>query len=163
VVKLIKWTKDLDRRVSKLTDEISEIKEEATPMFHSLKRFVDNVNEITDKVEYTIEGANKILENANSIVEKGVEIADDVVNFERKIKGSIEPQVMDTINTYAALVKGVKVFFDKIKNRNNGHSNNALDLDFRAKIYNEDIQEEYDEIDKELNEVRKKLDEMKKH
>ncbi|MNC94894.1 hypothetical protein D3C83_118710 [compost metagenome] len=59
----------------------------------------------------------------------------------------------------------MRVFFDKIKNRNNGHPLVEFRADARANanFYNDDIQEEYDEIDKELNEVRKKLDEMKKH
>ena len=166
VLKLIKWAQDLDSKVDKLTGELSELKDETIPLIHSLKDFVDSVNKISDKIDNVVEGAGKIVDNANSIVEKGVDIADDVVNFERKIKGSIEPSIMDTVNTYVAIVKGVKVFFEKIKDRKNGHHplvEFRADADANINVYSDDLQEEYDEIDKELNEVRKKLDEMKKH
>src|SRR5690606_32017340 len=106
------------------------------------------------------ESACKIVDNANVIVEKGVDLADDVVRFERKIKASIEPQIFDTLGTYTAIIKGVKVFFDRLKSRSNGSPlvEFKADANANANFYTQDIQDEYDEIDEELNEVRKKLD-----
>src|SRR5690606_30483548 len=141
----------------------NELKTEATPMFQSIKVFVDKANTVADKIDYVADGAGKIVDNANTIVEKGIDIADDVVDFERRIKRSIEPQIFDTLGTYTAIIKGVKVFFDRLKSRSNGSPFVEFKADANANFYSQDIQDEYDEIDEELNEVRKKLDEMKKH
>ncbi len=167
IVKLTKWVKELDDRIDNLSNELKGIREDTKPLLDTSKVFLDKVNSITDKLDGITGKVEGAVDSAKGIVDRGLEIADDVVMFEKKIKGSVEPQVLDTINTYAAIVKGVKVFFDRLKNGRGNHkpssSNPALDLDFRAKVYGDEIQEEYDDIDRELNEVRKKLDEMKKH
>jgi uncharacterized protein YoxC len=154
VFKLTGYLKKLIGKTEELKDDIGNFKIRLEPLIDDTLELVKKLNAISGKVEENIDTVKKV-------TDKVKELTDDIYDFKNKLQKKIEPPINDTINFYNAIIKGVKVFTDKLKSpKEKTPSDNLL---FDDKIdYDVEIKEEYNDINKELNEVRKKLEEMKK-
>lgn len=154
IFSLTGYLKKLIGKTEELKDDINNFKVRLEPLIDDTLELVKKLNTISGKVEENIDTVKKVTERIKDITE-------DIYEFKNKLQRKIEPPINDTINFYNALIRGIKVFTEKIKSpREKLPSDNML---FDDKIdYDVEIKEEYNDINKELNEVRKKLEEMKR-
>ena len=88
--------------------DVKELSARAIPVMENLEAITDKVKNVTESIDEQID----IVKTAvNSI--RG--IADNVVNFERRIQDRIEQPVLETVGTAAAIIKGVRTFFTKLR------------------------------------------------
>jgi uncharacterized protein YoxC len=148
------YVKKLVGKTEELKNDINIFRVRVEPLIDDSIELVKKLNTISGKVEENIDTVKKVTERIKDITE-------DIYEFKNKLQRKIEPPINDTINFYTAIIKGIKVFSDRLKTpRDKMPSENML---FDDKIdYDVEIKEEYNDINKELNEVRKKLEEMKR-
>lgn len=146
---LINQAKKVSEKIEGLSSTINDIKPKVLEVVEKAGSLTDNVNKIALKVSDNI----SVLGTA---VDKIKDTVDSVVSFEKKIQEKIEPPVMDTVNTIAAINIGVKTFFDswksKKKNRIREIEDERLEL----------IEGSLDEVNKELDEVNARLSDLQK-
>lgn len=147
--------KKLMTKVDLLNDEFANFKVKVDPLIEDSKQLVRKLNAISEKVEGNIDAVRETVDKMRTVI-------DDVINFKNRIQEKIEPPLKDTINFYASIVKGIKVFFEKLREGKKSKSEEKPILSDSASGINEKFQNDFDDINKELNEVRKKLEEMKK-
>jgi len=153
VVALIRVLRKLILKVDDLQRDVNKYKDKVEPLIDDTHEAIKRVNNISDKIENGVDSVNDAISNVKDVV-------NNVVEFEQRIQRKIEPPVFDTINTYIAIIKGIKTFIEKIKSGRESVSELSEELD--SDFYDDEIREEYNDINKELNDVRKKLEEMKK-
>lgn len=151
---LSSYVKKLIGKTDELKDDINNFKTRLDPLIDDTLDLVKKLNTISGKVEENIDTVKKA-------TEKVKELTEDIYEFKNKLQRKIEPPINDTINFYYALLKGIKVFTDKIKSPKEKMPEENLLFDDKID-YDVEIKEEYNDINKELNEVRKKLEEMKR-
>ncbi len=88
--------------------EFKEISQKAMPVIENLEVITDKVKNVTETVDEQVE---TIKSSINAI--KG--IADSIVDFEQRIQSRIEEPVMETVGTFAAIFKGVRTFFARVR------------------------------------------------
>lgn len=76
---------------------------------------LDNLEVVTDKIRNIAENVDDQVELVKDSINSVREIADNVVDFERRIQARIEEPVLETIGTIAAVLKGVRAFFVRLK------------------------------------------------
>jgi hypothetical protein len=166
ILGLTKYLKGLMTKVEDVQKDLNNFKIKLEPLIDDSLQLVKKLNVISDKVEDNIDVVK-------TTVLKIKDATDKVIEFEQNLQNKIEIPVLDTINTYTAIVKGVKTFFDKLRT---GKKDVPAPIAVRNKIDEDDmifdtgdktfdnnsIEEEFNDINKELNDVRKKLEEMKK-
>ena len=154
IFSLSNYVKKLIGKTDELKTDLNSFKVRLEPLIDDTLELVKKMNTISAKVEDNLETVKKVTERVKDITE-------DIYEFKNKLQRRIEPPINDTINFYTAIIKGIKVFTDKLKTtKEKTPSDNLL---FDDKIdYDVEIKEEYNDINKELNEVRKKLEEMKR-
>jgi len=155
IVSLSNYVKKLIGKTDELKADLNNFKVRLEPLIDDTLELVKKLNTISGKIDEN-------MENVKKVTEKVKDLTEDIYEFKNKLQRKIEPPINDTINFYAAIVKGIKVFTDRLKSAKSERlpSDNLL---FDDKIdYDVEIKEEYNDINKELNEVRKKLEEMKR-
>jgi len=99
-------------RIRKILDivetNIKEISSKAIPIFHNLEIITDKVRRVTESVDEQID-------MVKSSIQSMKEIADNIVDFERRVQERIEEPVMESIGVVAALFKGVRAFFARLR------------------------------------------------
>lgn len=76
---------------------------------------LDNLEVITDKVRNVTENIDDQVTLVKESIHSVKEIADNVVSFERRVQEKFEEPVLETIGTIAAVIKGVRTFFVKLR------------------------------------------------
>lgn len=155
IFSLTGYLKKLIAKTDELKVDLNNFKLRLDPLIDDTLELVKKLNTISGKIDDNMENVKKVTEKVRVLTE-------DIYEFKNKLQRKIEPPINDTINFYSAIVKGIKVFTDRLKTSRNEKlpSDNLL---FDDKIdYDVEIKEEYNDINKELNEVRKKLEEMKR-
>jgi uncharacterized protein YoxC len=168
VVILTGYIKKLMIKVEVLSDDFNKYKVHLNPLIENISKLVGKLHNISDKVDTNLETVKRTVQRIKDTTES-------IIEFEQKIQTKLETPVFDTIDSYNAIVKGVRAFFEKIKSRGHKSAKTTDEPDFdseaispqstensESSIFDEEIQEEFNDINKELNEVRKKLEEMKK-
>jgi uncharacterized protein YoxC len=89
----------------------TDLKEFNTKAFPVL----DNLEVITDKLRNVSENIDDQVELVKDSINSIREIADNVVDFERRVQSRIEEPVLETIGTIAAVLKGVRTFFVRLR------------------------------------------------
>jgi uncharacterized protein YoxC len=99
-------------RIRKLLDivetDIKEFSSRALPIFHNLEIITDKVRRVTESVDEQIE-------MVKSSIQSMKEIADNIVDFEKRVQERIEEPVMESIGVVAAVFKGVRAFFARLR------------------------------------------------
>lgn len=91
-----------------LEKDFKEFAVRAIPVLENLEIITGKFKNVAATIEDEI-GAIKL--SMDSVKQ----IAENVVNFERRIQDRIERPVMETVATIAAVFKGVRAFFDRLK------------------------------------------------
>jgi uncharacterized protein YoxC len=76
---------------------------------------LDNVEVITDKVRNIADNIDDQVELVRDSINSIREIANNVVDLERRIQERIEEPVLETVGTIAAVLKGVRAFFVRLR------------------------------------------------
>ena len=152
-------------KVEALQDDVNKIKTNLDPLIDDSRKQVIKLNSVFEKIDNN-------LDVLKGTVDKIRDTVDSVMAFEQKIQSKIESPVLDTVNAYVAIVKGLKVFFEKMsekrtkpllsRHRSVKDTSPKESFEEDEMIFDDEIQEEFNDINKELNEVRKKLEEMKR-
>ena len=89
----------------------------AKTLNQNLPGILTSLDEITTNLASSSMSLRGQVENVRLAVDKIVSIADDVVDFERNLRQTIEEPLVDTLTTFAAVVKGIRVFLDVFRSR----------------------------------------------
>ena len=91
-------------------------------MEKDLKEVTSRILPVLDNMEYITARVKSITENIDDqvmIVRDSIgsvrEIADSIVAIERKVQERIEGPILDSIAFVAALIKGARTFFEKVR------------------------------------------------
>jgi len=88
--------------------DVRELASKALPVFENLEAITDKVKSITENIDEQVE---VVRHSINSIRE----VADNIVDFERRVQGRLEEPFMETIGTVAAIFKGVRTFMARLR------------------------------------------------
>ncbi len=88
--------------------DVKEIGAKALPVFENLEAITSKVKDIASDIDDQID----IVKHALGSVK---EVAENVVEFERRIQQRIEEPVLETISFAAAIIKGVRTFFERVR------------------------------------------------
>jgi uncharacterized protein YoxC len=98
------------------------LKEVIAVMEKDLKEVTTRVLPVLDNMEYVTARLKSITENIDDqvmIVRESIgsvkEIADNIVAIERKVQERIEGPILDSVAFVAALVKGARTFFERVR------------------------------------------------
>ncbi len=94
--------------LSSIERDIKAVTERTMPVLENIDYIAARVKNITDSVDDQV---LMVRESMGSIRE----IADNVVELERKVQARIEGPILDTVAFVAALFKGVKTFSDRLR------------------------------------------------
>ncbi|MCB0729123.1 MAG: hypothetical protein KDD00_16770 [Ignavibacteriae bacterium] len=108
LINLIKNLKKLNKKVESFSKDFSDVKPK-------LVDTIEKVNYLADNLSVVVRNVNDNIEVLGTVVDKVKDTADNIIEFEQKIQNTIEPPVMDTLNTITAVSVGVKTFFDALK------------------------------------------------
>ncbi len=89
----------------------------AKTLNQNLPGILTSLDEITTNLASSSMSLRGQIESVRVAVDKIVGIADDVVDFERNLRQTIEEPLVDTLTTFAAVVKGIRVFLDVFRSR----------------------------------------------
>lgn len=148
----IKQAKKITAKVEDLSKDFSVIKPKVVESIEKINNLSDNVNGVVTKV-------NENVDVLSTVVDKVKDTAESILEFEKKIQNTIEPPVMDTLNTVTALSVGVKTFIDSWKRNRNADTKND------EPVINERLDELNDsliDVNKELEEVNSRLTDLQK-
>lgn len=147
---LIKQAKKITSKIDDFSKDFSDIKPKVVESLEKINSLSDNVNGVVLKV-------NDNVEVLTTVVEKVKDTAESVLEFEKKVQSSIEPPVMEALNTVTAVSVGVKTFFDSLKKNKNTKTFKPL-----INEKTEDLNESITDVNKELVEVNSKLSDLQK-
>ena len=88
--------------------DLKEISSKAIPVFENLEIITEKIKSVTENID------EQVVMVKHSITSMK-EIADNILNFERRIQERIEEPVMDTVTMFVAAFKGVRAFVDRLR------------------------------------------------
>jgi uncharacterized protein YoxC len=94
--------------LSSIERDIKTVTERTMPVLENIDYIAARVKNITDSVDDQV---LMVRESMGAIRE----IADNVVELERKVQDRIEGPILDTVAFVAALFKGVKTFSERLR------------------------------------------------
>jgi len=151
VFTLIKQLKKVSQKVEALALDVKEIKPKVTEAIEKIKSVADSVNQIVAKV-------NANIEILGTVVNRVKDTADSIIEFEQKIQNQIEPPVLNTLNSIAAVSIGIKTFFQSLKK-----SRDKKEIyNFEAEDKLVELEDPMDDVNKELEEVNQRLSDLQK-
>lgn len=89
-------------------EDIRELSAKVIPVLENLETITEKIKNVTENID---EQVDSVKESINAVKR----IADNIVNFERKIQDRIEEPVMETVGTLAAIIKGVRTFVARLR------------------------------------------------
>ena len=88
--------------------DLKEITSRALPVLENMEFITARVKSITENIDDQV----MIIRDSIGSVK---EIADNIVAVERKVQERIEGPILDSVAFIAALIKGVRTFFDRVR------------------------------------------------
>jgi uncharacterized protein YoxC len=76
---------------------------------------LNNLEIITEKIKLIAENVDEQVELVKSSIRSIKEIADNIVNLERKVQERIEEPVMETVGMLAAVFSGIRAFITRLR------------------------------------------------
>lgn len=170
---LIKLIKALAEKIEALSDDVVDLKSKAEPLIENTSNFLKTANRVATSIDNNMDTLTETVNTVKETVTKVTDLVDTV-------REKVQPPVLETLASYNGIVKGVKVFFDAIKDRTNMFSSrkgNNVDVDFdlnidvdydksysnKQKKSRQTLDTEFSELDNinaELNDLRKKIQEQ---
>ena len=154
---LIKQAKKITDKIDNFSRDLSDFKPKVSDSIDKINSLTENVNKIAIKV-------NDNIDVLGTVVDKVKDTAESVIAFEKKIQSTIEPPVMETLNTVTAVSAGVKTFIDSWKKNKTVtikmNSNKRKESELDVKL--ENIETSLEDVNKELDEVNSRLTDLQK-
>ena len=94
--------------LSNVEQDVKDISSKAIPVFENLEVITDKVRNVTESVDEQVEAVKQSITSM-------IVVADNVMEFERRIQERIEEPVLETVAFVAALIKGVRTFFQRVR------------------------------------------------
>lgn len=94
-----------------LTDveqNVRELTSRAIPVFENLEVITEKVKNVTESIDEQVEMAKQSIRSIK-------EVADNIVNFERRIQERIEEPVLETVSVFASFFRGVRTVVDRLR------------------------------------------------
>lgn len=88
--------------------DVHELSARAIPVMENLEVITDRVKNVTESIEDQIDIVKQSIHSVR-------EIAENIVDFERRVQAKIEEPVMETVGTIAALFRGVQTFVARLR------------------------------------------------
>ena len=88
--------------------DLKEITSRVLPVLENMEFITARVKSITENIDDQV---MTIRDSIGSVKE----IADNIVAIERKVQERIEGPILDSVAFVAALIKGVRTFFDRVR------------------------------------------------
>jgi len=88
--------------------DVRELSNRAFPIMENLEVITDKVRNVSENIDDQVE---LVKESINSVRE----IANNVVDLERRVQDRIEEPMLETIGTIAAVLRGVRTFFVRLR------------------------------------------------
>ena len=101
LVRVKKMSIGIERDVKTLT-------ERTIPVLENIEYITNRIKNVTDSIDDQV---MMVAESIGSIRE----VADNVVELERRVQSRIEGPLLDTVSFIAALAKGIKTFLDRLR------------------------------------------------
>jgi uncharacterized protein YoxC len=89
-------------------DDLKELSARALPA-------LDNIEAITEKVRNIADNVDEQVETLKISIDAMRTIAENIVDFERRVQERVEGPILETIGTIAALIKGVQAFVGRLR------------------------------------------------
>jgi uncharacterized protein YoxC len=89
--------------------DFKEISNKAIPVF-------ENLETITSKFKNVAETINDEVENIKESVKTMRQITDNIITFERRLQDRVEAPIMEAASFFSAVVRGIKVFTERLRN-----------------------------------------------
>lgn len=105
---LITAIKRLLKSIETIQKDINLITQKTIPILENASNTMRRIDELSENVQKEIEG---IIYSIRSLKK----IAEDVIEFETKIKQKVEEPLMDSISFFSGIIKGIKTFILKMK------------------------------------------------
>ncbi len=154
----------LIRQGKKISDKIDNFSRDLSDIKPKVSDTIDKINSLTGNVNKIAINVNDKVDVLGTVVDQVKDTAESVIAFEKKIQTTIEPPVMETLNTITAVSVGVKTFIDSWKKNKtisikmNRDMNKEAELDVKL----EDIENTLEDVNKELDEVNSRLTDLQK-
>jgi uncharacterized protein YoxC len=101
--------------IGKIGTTISNLEKSVNELQKKLDPVLDNLTFITDKSKKIVESISEQIDITRSVVQAFKMIAEDVLDFEKKIKDSIEKPVTDFLNILMGFLSGIKTISSFLK------------------------------------------------
>ena len=88
--------------------DIRELSSKAIPV-------LENLEVITDKIKNVTETIDEQVDTVKHSIDSMREIADNIVDFERRVQQRLEEPVLETVGIIAAVFKGLRMFVGRIR------------------------------------------------
>ena len=88
--------------------DLKEFSAKAMPVIENLEVITDRVKTISENIDEQVD----VLKGAVSAFK---DIAENIVDFERRVQDRIEEPVLETVSTFAAIFKGVRTFVTRLR------------------------------------------------
>jgi len=150
IIKLISTMKILSGKFDKISGDLKDLKPK-------VEVTIDKINSLSDNTNSLVTGINNNVHLVQSVVEKVKITVDSIVDFEQEVQKKIQPPVMETVNTIAAVSVGVKTFWDKMKS-----SKQKKNMDRISPEKLDELEVSIENVNKELDEVNSRLSDMQK-
>jgi uncharacterized protein YoxC len=94
--------------LSVVAEDFKELSAKAIPVLENLETITEKVKHITESIDDQVDAVRDSIASVKII-------ADNIVNFERKIQERLEGPVIETVGTLAAVIKGVRTFVTRLR------------------------------------------------
>lgn len=88
--------------------DVKDLSAKAIPVFANLEVITEKIKNVTSNIDEQVETVKYSIGSMK-------EIADNVVEFERRIQERIEEPVLEAVSFLAAAVKGVRTFIERVR------------------------------------------------
>ena len=94
--------------MTNLEKDVKEITTRAIPVLDNMEYITTRVKNITDNIDDQVAAVRESIGSIRAI-------ADNVVDLERRVQERIEGPILETVGFVAAVFKGVRTFFDRVR------------------------------------------------
>ncbi len=94
--------------LTELDRDLKEVSVHAIPVLENLEVITERVKGMTERVDGQVA---TVIQSINAIKD----VADNIVNFERRVQARIEEPVLETVSVLGAVFRGVRAFADRLR------------------------------------------------
>ncbi len=113
---LIHLFKRIEESLKNIENQFTDFSQKTIYIFEKTETVLTNLESITKKVRSITDNMNddmNIVKDSLSSLSRAIE---DIVNFKDKIQSKVEEPALITVSFFSGIVKGLKVFVEKLKN-----------------------------------------------